>query len=693
MIVLVTPDARYVNHHHKDILTQAKDIAGVVDLSLVAHPYVREEGEIIVGLGVKGYDINGLSIKQLTSHPAAITHMVSVLKAATILSTVRQEEKRLKVVTVNRVDELPTYDKRFPVAVDIETGGDLNNSVRWSNRIISVGLYSKSIPGVAFVVSEELAESQDIVDYLIDLKVDGVELVGHNISFDAGYISHRVGTPIYFQHDTMLMQYALNPSYKEFGLKPLAQKILGASDWEADILTYTKRKQGYDNIPREKLEEYNAYDVYWTAHLYEYFSLLLDTNIPARDIYRRLIRISHMLQDVEAAGILVDRPYMLKFRADLEEDIEEMGLNLCKIANEDFNSNSPAQVKKIIERITGEPIASTGEEALLELIDTTKHVQAELFARSLLEYRKAFKLLTSYANTFIERTSIQGRIHSRYSPHGAVTGRLSAKDPAVQTMPRDAPLKKGLIAAPGYKIVAADYSQAELRVIAELCGDKNMLAAFADGAPDFFDALMVQIYPDKFASIKDYKKFKEEHPKDATNLRALIKSVVYGTNYGRGIRAIATSLKVPEDLATAVLDRYYATYPGLKEWQTTIRRSVGDQKELYRLTTPFNRRYQAEVITYRNRNSVENAALAFLPQSIANDICLDAALEINQRIGTYGGKLILLVHDAIYCEVPEENALQAGQMIKQEMEGSGAKVFKRLKFAAEPSIGDNLDEV
>ena len=692
MIVLVTAEAKYFNHHHKDIFIQSKNIAGVKGMSIASHPYEKGEGEVTIGLGVKGYDIHGLSLKQLLSHPAAITHTVAVLKSATLLADVRQQASRLKIKVINKVSEFPVFDRCHPVAVDIETGGDLNNSTRWSNRIISVGLYSKAIPDTAFVVSEELAESLDMVDYLIDLTVSGVELIGHNISFDAGYISVRTGVPIYFQHDTMLMQYALNPSYKEFGLKPLAQKILGAKDWEADILQYTARKKGYDNIPRDKLEEYNAYDVYWTAHLYEYFNVLLDTNIPARDVYRRLIRISHMLQDVEAAGIRVDKVYMLAFKQDLEHKLILDTAKIHTIAGQEFNLNSPSQVKKVLASI-GEVVASTSEEALTNLLNTTTVEQARLLAEAILDYRKTFKLLTSYANTFIERTGTNGRIHSRYSPHGAVTGRLSAKDPAVQTMPRDAPLKKGLVAHPGFKIVAADYSQAELRVIAELCNDKNMLNAFSEGAPDFFDALMVQIYPDKFSSIKEYKKYKAEHPKDAANLRALIKSVVYGTNYGRGIRAIATSLKVPEELASTVLDRYYSTYPGLKEWQATIRKSVGEPSELYRLVTPFNRRYQAEVITYRNRNSVENAALAFLPQSIANDICLDAALEINQKIGRYGGKLILLVHDAIYCEVPEENALQAGQMIKQEMEGSGAKVFKRLKFVAEPSIGNNLDEV
>lgn len=131
----------------------------------------------------------------------------------------------------------------------------------------------------------------------------------------------------------------------------------------------------------------------------------------------------------------------------------------------------------------------------------------------------------------------------------------------------------------------------------------------------------------------------------------------------------------------------------MREWQASVREAVGKDRLAWRLITPFGLRYRQEVVTQRTRNKSENEALAFVPQSTANDICLHAAIEINRRAAQYEGKVIGLVHDCVYFECPVEYAEAAGAMMEREMQGAGELVFHRVPFVAEAEIGDNCGDV
>ena len=430
----------------------------------------------------------------------------------------------------------------------------------------------------------------------------------------------------------------------------------------------------------------NCYDAYWTFELYKYFKSMIDK---APDFYKHRMRVTRVLHDVQMNGVAVSFTALDELEEKYNRQCDEHLVILKKLAGEDFNPQSP---KQIAEYFASKGVSSPSFDAkhLKKLKRAGKEPE---FIDALLAYRYAAKVIGSFIANVRRKRGEDKRIHPYYLPHGAKTGRLSAKGPAIQTMGRDSGIKRALVAEPGYKIISCDYSQAELRTVAELADDKAMIAAFQPGAPDFFDDLMTKIWPDDYPTIEAYEAFKHEHPKTAKNKRALVKSVVYGLNYGRGIAAIATELEKPFEEAKYVVDQYLGAYPGLRNWQQKVRHSVGRKEENYMRQTKFGMTYNPLFVPDADYASTQNEALAFVPQSTANDICLNAAIKINEQVGQYGAKLIGLVHDATYVECPEETVEECSRMMEREMSKAATLVFNRVPFVAEAEVGNNWEEV
>lgn len=430
----------------------------------------------------------------------------------------------------------------------------------------------------------------------------------------------------------------------------------------------------------------NCYDAYWTFELYKYFKSMIDK---APDFYKHRMRVTRVLHDVQMNGVAVSFTALDELEEKYNRQCDENLVILKKLAGEDFNPQSPKQIAKYFAS-KGVSSPSFDAKHLKKLKRAGKESE---FINALLAYRYAAKVIGSFIANVRRKRGEDRRIHPYYLPHGAKTGRLSAKGPAIQTMGRDSGIKRALIAAPGCKIISCDYSQAELRTVAELADDTAMIAAFQPGAPDFFDDLMTKIWPEEFPTIEAYEDFKHEQPKTAKNRRALVKSVVYGLNYGRGIAAIATELEKPFEEAKYVVDQYLGAYPGLRNWQQKVRHSVGRKEENYMRRTKFGMTYNPLFVPDADYASTQNEALAFVPQSTANDICLHAAIEVNKQVGQYGAKIVGLVHDAIYVECPEENIKECGTMMENEMSKAATLVFDRVPFVAEAEVGNNWEEV
>lgn len=632
--------------------------------------------------GYKGKAYKTLSPKQIVTNPQAGLFLAQALQYA-YLGAEQLGLKQGKDWVIWEGQDI-TFKPGTVIALDIESAGDIDEDTFAAGRILSIALWNGKF-GV--VIPEELAETDKAAD-LIKRLCDTCTVICHNGTFDMPYLSKRLGIRVYHHEDTLLMHFVLDNLAGEHGLKPLARRWLRAEDWDSDAKSYLKGGAYFENIPREKLYEYNLMDVVWTHKLYEYFLPMLK-NSGKYDYYRYRMQVTKVLNDVQMNGVAVSLDALDELEEKYKRQCDENLVVLRQHAGEDFNPQSPKQIKDYFKS-KGVSSPSFDSDHLKKLRREGEETE---FIDALLAYRYAAKVIGSFIANVRRKVGEDGRIHPYYLPHGAKTGRLSAKGPAIQTMGRDSGIKRALVAAPGCKIISCDYSQAELRTVAELADDKAMIAAFQPGAPDFFDDLMTKIWPEEFPTIEAYEAFKHEHPKTAKNRRALVKSVVYGLNYGRGVAAIATALEQPIETAQHVVDQYLGAYPGLRDWQTRVRHSVGRKEEDNERKTKFGLTFNPLFVSDNNYSSTQNEALAFVPQSTANDICLNAAIKINEQAGQYGAKLIGLVHDATYVECPEETIEECSKMMEREMAKAATLVFNRLPFAAEAEVGNNWEEV
>lgn len=934
------------------LLKRARAVSGLpagTPIEVVDDPQA-EDIRITLGTvkGYKGDAYKALSPKQIVTNPQSVLFLAQALQYG-YLGPIDPDLELGKDWVIWEGQDI-SFKKGSVIALDIESAGDIDNDTFAAGRILSIALWNGKF-GV--VIPEELAETSESAELIERLCRDCI-VVCHNGTFDMPYLSKRLGINVYHHEDTLLMHFVLDNLAGEHGLKPLARRWLRAADWDSDAKSYLKGGAYFENIPREKLYKYNLADVVWTFKLYEYFLAMLK-NSGKYDYYRYRMDVTKVLIDVQMNGVAVSLDALDELEEKYKQQCDEFLAVLRGIAGEDFNPQSPKQIKDYFES-KGVSSPSFDSDHLKKLRREGKETE---FIDALLAYRYAAKVLGSYIANVRRKRGEDGRIHPYYLPHGAKTGRLSAKGPAIQTMGRDSGIKRALVAAPGSKIISCDYSQAELRTVAELADDTAMITAFQPGAPDFFDDLMTKIWPDDYPTIEAYEEFKHEHPKIAKNKRALIKSIVYGcvplnypiltaegwksvddlvegelvyaadtatgqlvktplrkinrysnapvntystrgfnvtttanhkwvvasrkkrkwdeiklieaqdikhddkimlaypylsnhddgytdeevqliswvvsdgylhrsktnheirgimqakpqykenlcqwvlslnarhlemfvdifnkaeghfsngtwvvtqkhgytadayrlaaslcgkyvtsseykeggiskyrlrkksfvtaqklvvkdagscdvwcpttdygtwvtqdengsiivtgnSNYGRGVPAIATALEQPLEAAQHVYDQYMGAYSGLRDWQACVKHSVGRKEEDGERRTKFGLTFNPLFVADANYASTQNEALAFVPQSTANDICLNAAIKINEQVGQYGAKLIGLVHDATYVECPEETVEECSRMMEREMSKAATLVFNRVPFVAEAEVGNNWEEV
>lgn len=668
------------------LLKRARVVSGLpagTPIEVVDDPQA-EDIKITLGTvkGYKGDAYKTLSPKQIVSNPQAILFLAQALQYG-YLGPIDPALELGKDWVIWEGQDI-SFKKGSVIALDIESAGDIDNDTFAAGRILSIALWNGKF-GV--VIPEELAETPESAELIERLCRDCI-VVCHNGTFDMPYLSKRLGIRVYHHEDTLLMHFVLDNLANEHGLKPLARRWLRAADWDSDAKSYLKVGAYFENIPRDKLYQYNILDTVWTFKLYEYFLPMLKSS-GKYDYYRYRMEVTRVLNDVQMNGVAVSLGALDELEKKYQEQCDKALVVLRSLAGEDFNPQSPKQIKAYFtSKCVSSP--SFDSDHLKKLRREGKEVE---FIDALLKYRYAAKVIGSFIANVRRKVGKDGRIHPYYLPHGAKTGRLSAKGPAIQTMGRDSGIKRALVAEPGYKIISCDYSQAELRTVAELADDKAMIGAFQPGAPDFFDDLMTKIWPEEFPTIEAYEAFKREQPKTAKNRRALVKSICYGSNYGRGVPAIATALEMPIDSAQYVYDQYMGSYAGLRDWQKRVRHSVGRREEDHERETKFGLTFNPLFVSDSNYNSTQNEALAFVPQSTANDICLNAAIKINEQVGQYGAKLIGLVHDATYVECPEETVEECSRMMEREMSKAATLVFNRVPFVAEAEVGNNWEEV
>lgn len=567
---------------------------------------------------------------------------------------------------------------KHSVVLDIEVGMEKDISFEHPER------YDMLCIGVSFdnskvFVFAEGALTKEFYNRLGELCFYS-EVVAHNGKFDLAGLRPLCGK-IDLNFDTMLASYVFDERTGVHGLKYLAQEYLGAPPYDNELDEFvSKTKKDFTKIPKDLLYRYNAYDIHCTRLLYEMYKVKFKGSPKLHDTFKMLINASNMLQNVEHSGMAIDEGYLNELDETMQIWLKESLSLVSRLVVDSigpldpklgYNPNSPMQTKKFLE-LSGISVPNTAKDTLTEVVSRIDEIGPEapeslLVAKDVIQelakYKEEKKLHGTYISGTKERL-YKGRVHPTYLIHGTTTGRLSARNPNTQNISSRPEIKRLFVSSePGRSIVHADYSQAELRILSFLAEDKFFRNVFLDPSRDLFDELIVEIFP------KAVKGSTEEELFEWKMKRRIIKTIVYGLNYGRTKYGVANGLKIEVEEADSILQKFFSTIPEIVQFQEWVKNEVREGRDL---VTPFGRHRRYSLITRQNEKKVMNEALAFLPQSTASDCTLVSAIRINSMFDLEWSskdrpRIINLVHDDIIAECDDADIDDVEKIIANTM--------------------------
>ena len=510
--------------------------------------------------------------------------------------------------------------------------------------------------------------------------------VGHHLKYDA-HIFARYGIDLRgMQFDSMLESYVLNSVATRHDMDSVARKYLHISTIRYEDVAGKGAKQlTFNQIDLEQASPYAAEDADIALQLHEYLWGELRKTKSLERLYEEIEQpLVPVLLDMEETGVLID-PKMLKTQSgELAKKMAKLEQEAHDLAGSPFNLGSPKQLQQILFEDLGLPVVrktpkgqpSTAEDVLQELADEYELPQV------ILEYRTVSKLKSTYTDKLPEQISPDtGRVHTSYHQAVTATGRLSSTDPNLQNIPiRTAEgrrIRQAFIAPTGFVLLAADYSQIELRIMAHLSGDKGLLNAFA-AELDIHKATAAEVFgldPDEVTA---------DHRRSA-------KVINFGLMYGMSAFGLAKQLGITRGEAQEYVDLYFERYPGVKAYMDGIRAQAHD---LGYVETVFGRRLYLPEINDRNaqrRQYAERSAINAPMQGTAADIIKIAMIAVHKWIKDSGANtcMIMQVHDELVFEVSKDSAEPVRDEIVALMSGA-ADLAVPLKV--DTGIGANWDE-
>ena len=464
--------------------------------------------------------------------------------------------------------------------------------------------------------------------------------------------------------DTMLASYVLDPGRREHSLPILALEFLEHTLPSHETLRGKgKQELALEEVPPAVAGAFSAEHADVTLQLHERLAPQLET-MGARSLYTTIeLPLVDVLADMEWAGVAIDIGWFRSLKARFQKERERVEGEIYEAAGERFNINSNPQLRVILFEKLGLPVkkktatgASTDASVLQELADEG-HALPEL----LMEYRELAKLESTYLDTLPDLVLPRdGRLHTSYNQTVAATGRLSSSDPNLQNIPIRRELgkdiRRGFVPAKGWRLVAADYSQVELRLLAHLSRDPAFVHAFQAGG---------DIHRETAAII-----FGVPVDTVTADMRARAKTINFATIYGQGAHALSRQLKIPNAEAKAFIATYFERFSGVRAYLDGM---VTFAKEHGYVETIFQRRRYIPELKERNFNIRafgERVATNAPIQGSAADLIKIAMIRIHERLRRDGmdSRMILQVHDELVVEAPASETEAAADLIKQEME-------------------------
>lgn len=533
-------------------------------------------------------------------------------------------------------------------------------------------------------VSADRAEAELVVEIFRSvLENEAIVKVGQNIKYDY-IVMNNYGVKLQGKmFDTMIAHYLLQPEQRH-NMDYLAEVYLQYRTIPIDSLIGSKAKDQLSmrQVPVEQVCQYAAEDADVTWQLYEILNKeLVKEGMQSlfEEIEMPLVRV---LAEMEIAGVAVDVNTLQSSSHMIEERIAALESEIYELAGVTFNIGSPRQVGEILfdhlkidtkVRKTKSGQYSTTEE-ILERLRPNHPIVGKI-----LDVRGLRKLLSTYINALPELISKRtGKIHTSFNQTVTATGRLSSSNPNLQNIPiRDTEgreIRRAFVASPGCRFFSADYSQIELRIMAHVSGDVNMIEAFNSGA-DVHTATAAKIYKVAMDEV-------------TSDMRRKAKTANFGIIYGISVFGLAERLTIPRSEAKELIEGYFATYPHIKEYMS---RCIEEARQMGYVTTLCGRRRMLPDINSHNatvRGFAERNAINAPIQGSAADIIKIAMIRIYERIQReeLKARMILQVHDELNFDVPENEIERLSQLVTEEMQRA---YTLRVPLIADSGIADN----
>ena len=490
--------------------------------------------------------------------------------------------------------------------------------------------------------------------------------VGQNLKFDE-WVLGRHDLDLGGEHfDTMLASYVLDPGRRSHGLDDLVLDFLDHSMMKfADLFKPSDRLKDILSVDRHQLALYAAEDAEMTLKLYEILDPKLSESGLA-DLFRNVeMPVARVLLTMERNGIMVDRLFLGNLRDRFDKEMRSLQERIIASAGEDFNIQSPKQLAVILfEKLGLKPIKKTATGWSTDVSVLTALADEHDLPALILEYRQVAKLQNTYVETLPQLANPStGLIHTSYNQAVAATGRLSSSDPNLQNIPVRTELGREIRKAfvprsKGNVFLSADYSQVELRLLAHLADDPGLLSVFQEGG---------DVHRRTAALIAGVEE-KDVNPE----MRSRAKAINFGVIYGMGSRALARQIKVKVPEASAFIETYFNTYPGVREFIERTRDKA--HRDGWVETLLGRRRLLPDIDSSNNRirSFQERVAVNTPIQGTAADLIKLAMIQIQKDLenSPTGALMLLQVHDELVFEVPRENLEDLSSLVKNRMEAA-----------------------
>lgn len=513
-----------------------------------------------------------------------------------------------------------------------------------------------------------------------------VKKLGQNLKYDRNVLVNHDITLTGIAHDTMIESYVLNSTGSRHDMDTLADKYLGRSTIHFEDIAGKGAKQlTFNQIDLKEAGPYAAEDADITLQLHEALYPQLEAEKGLLSIYEEIDKpLVEVISKIERRGAKVDAHQLAVQSQELTKRIGELEKEAYDLAGEEFNLSSPKQLQAIFFEKLELPIIkktpkgqpSTAEPVLQELaLDYP-------LPKLILEHRSLAKLKSTYTDKLpLLINSGTGRIHTSYHQAVTATGRLSSSDPNLQNIPirteEGRRIRKAFVAEAGYKLIAADYSQIELRIMAHLSQDKGLLDAFAHGE-DVHKATAAEVFDVDVNEV-------------SSDQRRKAKAINFGLIYGMSAFGLAKQIKVERREAQQYIDRYFEKYPGVLEYMDRIRAQAHDDGFV---ETVFGRRLYLPDINARNKmlqQAAERTAINAPMQGTAADIIKRAMINVEKELSSssHDARMIMQVHDELIVEVAQAQANDVAALLESQMMHAAEL---DVPLIVEAGLGDSWDE-